>query len=103
MNDDDALANRTVRYHEIEVRELDREVSGPPMIGMLSVSFAAGVLFGLCLALTRVTGPVATLAIGWCFALAVLAIEAALYSTCRARSRPFRYPALRWSTIGPMS
>lgn len=79
MKEDDAFTGRAAR-HEFQARELDREVSGPPMIRMLLASLAAGILFGLGVALTGATEPVATLAVGCFFALAVLAIVAALYS-----------------------
>lgn len=76
---------------------LNRDVAGPPMLKMLSFAVACGALVALALALTGTVGAVESLGVGWSTALAVLAIESAVYVQCASWRLRSRCSPLAWS------
>lgn len=100
MKHDVIFADETIGYARIREREPERELSGPPMIKMLSVALATGFLFAGCLGLAGAVDFAAGIGIGWCASLAVLALESWLYSRAASSRLTSRRKVVGWPTIG---
>lgn len=103
MMHDVAFANPSLRSIETSLSSGRRAVSGPPMFRMLAVALVAGALLAIGATLSGAGGFAVGLGVGWCGALAVLAIETALYSRWTASRFSARCSAIGWSSLGAAS
>jgi hypothetical protein len=99
MQHDVTFANQTVRFLNAEHSRSGREVSGPPMIRMMGMAFAVGLLFALGVASTGGVSFVASIGVWWAASIAVLAIESALRTWFASSSVDFRLCSLGVSSL----
>lgn len=103
MMHDVAVANPSAHSIETSLSSERHALSGPPMFGMLAVALVAGFLLAIGATISGAGSFAVGLAVGWCGALAVLAIESALYSRWAASRFATRCSAIGWSSLGAAS
>jgi len=103
MQHDVIFANQADNSSETAYSRPDRQTSGPPMIKMVGVAFAIGLLFTIGIATIGAVGLLTGMGVWWATSIAVLAIESPLYTWFASSSIDFRVASIGWSTISAAS